>query len=65
MESASFKHVCHECVYLILEKIWTVLFLFAEVATVTVGGVQTGDDSVFSTSVATAASIPEHVLVCN
>ncbi|XP_072528425.1 deformed epidermal autoregulatory factor 1 homolog [Salminus brasiliensis] len=35
---------------------------FAEVTTVTVGGVQTADDSVFSTSVATAASIPEHVL---
>ncbi|XP_036432376.1 deformed epidermal autoregulatory factor 1 homolog [Colossoma macropomum] len=35
---------------------------FAEVTTVTVGGVQTADDNVFSTSVATAASIPEHVL---
>ncbi|XP_066524781.1 deformed epidermal autoregulatory factor 1 homolog isoform X2 [Hoplias malabaricus] len=35
---------------------------FAEVTTVTVGGVQTGDDNVFSTSVATATSIPEHVL---
>ncbi|XP_062859567.1 deformed epidermal autoregulatory factor 1 homolog isoform X2 [Trichomycterus rosablanca] len=35
---------------------------FAEVTTVTVGGVQSGDDGVFSTSVATAASLPEHVL---
>ncbi|XP_076847035.1 deformed epidermal autoregulatory factor 1 homolog isoform X2 [Brachyhypopomus gauderio] len=35
---------------------------FAEVTTVTVGGVQTADDGVFSTSVATATSIPEHVL---
>lgn len=35
---------------------------FAEVTTVTVDGVQTADDNVFSASVATAASIPEHVL---
>ncbi|XP_007235195.3 deformed epidermal autoregulatory factor 1 homolog isoform X1 [Astyanax mexicanus] len=35
---------------------------FAEVTTVTVGGVQTADDNVFSTSVATATSIPDHVL---
>ncbi|KAM9496620.1 deformed epidermal autoregulatory factor 1 homolog isoform 1-T1 [Clarias gariepinus] len=35
---------------------------YAEVTTVTVGDVQTTDDNVFSTSVATAASIPEHVL---
>ncbi|KAK1789678.1 hypothetical protein P4O66_015579, partial [Electrophorus voltai] len=35
---------------------------FAEVTTVTVGGVQTADDNVFSTSVAAATSIPEHVL---
>lgn len=40
-----------------------VLNLFAEVTTVTVGGVQTGDDNVFSASVATATTIPEHVLV--
>ncbi|XP_030630775.1 deformed epidermal autoregulatory factor 1 homolog [Chanos chanos] len=35
---------------------------FAEVTTVTVGDVQATEDNVFTTSVATAASIPEHVL---
>ncbi|XP_058264197.1 deformed epidermal autoregulatory factor 1 homolog isoform X5 [Hemibagrus wyckioides] len=35
---------------------------FAEVTTVTVSDVQNADDNVFSTSVARAASIPEHVL---
>ncbi|XP_064169196.1 deformed epidermal autoregulatory factor 1 homolog isoform X1 [Anguilla rostrata] len=35
---------------------------FAEVTTVTVGDVQAGGESVFTTSVATAASISEHVL---
>ncbi|XP_027019685.2 deformed epidermal autoregulatory factor 1 homolog isoform X1 [Tachysurus fulvidraco] len=35
---------------------------FAEVTTVTVSDVQNADDSVFSASVASAASIPEHVL---
>ncbi|KAK2866875.1 hypothetical protein Q8A67_024992 [Cirrhinus molitorella] len=35
---------------------------FAEVTAVTVGDVQSSDDSVFTSTVATAASIPEHVL---
>ncbi|KAL2093418.1 hypothetical protein ACEWY4_010730 [Coilia grayii] len=35
---------------------------FAEVTTVTVGDVQATDDNVFTTSVATSATIPEHVL---
>lgn len=39
------------------------LVLFTEVTTVTVSDVQAADDNVFSTSVAAAASIPEHVLV--
>lgn len=34
-----------------------------EVTAVTVGDVHTTDDTVFTSSVATAASIPEHVLV--
>lgn len=39
------------------------LLLFTEVTTVTVSDVQSADDNVFSTSVATTASIPEHMLV--
>lgn len=39
------------------------LSLHTDVTTVTVSDVQSADDGVFS-SVATAASIPEHVLVC-
>uniref|UniRef100_A0A673IK93 Deformed epidermal autoregulatory factor 1 homolog n=1 Tax=Sinocyclocheilus rhinocerous TaxID=307959 RepID=A0A673IK93_9TELE len=35
---------------------------FAEVTAVTVGDVQSSDESVFTSTVATAASIPEHVL---
>ncbi|XP_051548793.1 deformed epidermal autoregulatory factor 1 homolog isoform X2 [Myxocyprinus asiaticus] len=35
---------------------------FAEVTAVTVGDVQSTDDTVFTSTVATAASIPEHVL---
>ncbi|XP_050955087.1 deformed epidermal autoregulatory factor 1 homolog isoform X4 [Labeo rohita] len=35
---------------------------FAEVTAVTVGDVQSSDDTVFTSTVATAASIPEHVL---
>lgn len=35
---------------------------FAEVTAVTVGDVQSSDDSVFTSAVATATSIPEHVL---
>ncbi|XP_016100991.1 deformed epidermal autoregulatory factor 1 homolog [Sinocyclocheilus grahami] len=38
------------------------LCFFAEVTAVTVGDVQSSDESVFTSTVATAASIPEHVL---
>lgn len=44
-------------------EIILLLLLFTEVTTVTVSDVQSADDNVFSASVATAASIPEHVLV--
>ena len=62
------KNVGNNYMYVMYEIYIYIYFLFVlstDVTTVTVGDVQAAEDNVFTTTVATSESLPEHMLVDN